>query len=93
MNVSIEVGRRGYEVIILRNKNGFYPNLYIKDSLLHQWKETDIDRYMSSWKELLLYIKNSKLRYRVPMDDAAKHHKVYRQEYKHPQGIFAYICK
>lgn len=93
INASIEVGRRGYEVIILRNKDGFYPSVSIKDSILHQWKETDIDRYLGSWKELCLYIKNSKLRYRVPMNDAAKHHKVYRHEYNKPAGLSAYICR
>lgn len=93
INASIEVGRRGYEVIILRNKDGFYPSVNIKDSLLHQWKETDIDRHLGSWKELCLYIKNSKLRYRVPMDDAAKYHKVYRQEYNKPRGLSTYVCR
>lgn len=92
INASIEVGRRGYEVIVLRNKDKFYPDLHIKDSLLHQWKEMDIDRYVGSWKELCLYIKNSKLRYRVPMDEAAKHHKVYRQKYNNPRGLSTYIC-
>jgi hypothetical protein len=93
INASIEIGRRGYEVIILKNKDSFYPSLNIKDSLLHQWKETDIDRYLGSWKELCLYIKNSKLRYRVPMGDVHKHHKVYRQKYNNPNGLFTYICK
>lgn len=93
INASIEVGRRGYEVIILKNKDRFYPEVSIKDSLLHQWKETDIDRYLSSWKDLCLYIKNSKLRYRVPICDVEKHHKVYRQEYNNPRGLSAYVCR
>ena len=93
INASIEVGRRGYEVIILKNKDKFYPDLHIKDSLLHQWKEMDIDRCVGSWKELCLYIKNSKLRYRVPICDVAKHHKVYRQKYNNPRGLSTYICR
>ena len=92
INASIEVGRRGYEVIILRNKDGFYPKLELKQSILHQWKEKDIDIF-GSWKKLCLHIKNSKMRYRVSMEDAEKHHIVFRQKYNKPYGLFANICK
>lgn len=92
VNASIEIGRRGYEVVILKNKDNFYPKMEIKDSILHQWKETDIDRF-SSWKGLFSYIKNSRMRYRVQMDDVEKHHIVYRQEYRKPIGLFKYIFK
>ncbi len=92
INASIEVGRRGYEVIILRNKDGFYPRLELKQSILHQWKERDIEKFRS-WKELCLVIKNSKMRYRVSMDEAEKFHIVFRQKYNKPIGLFALICK
>ena len=65
INSSIEIGRRGYEVIVLKNKQ-FYPLFRIKDSLRYQWKE-----YLESvleWKELFSTIKNHKLRYRVSLD-------------------------
>ena len=56
-----EVARRGYELIIKKSKQ-FYPaNLPGVDYLRNQWKK-DAD-----WKELFAYIKNSKLKYRVPV--------------------------
>lgn len=92
INASLEIGRRAYEIIILRNKDGFYPRFELKQSILHQWKEMDIDIF-KSWKELFSHIKNLKLRYRVSMEDAEKHHVVFRQKYSKPIGLFAYICK
>jgi IS605 OrfB family transposase len=63
VNASIEIARRGYEVIILRNKK-FYPEIKLKNSLLHLWKETG-EEWFSSWKELYSWLKNSKIKYRV----------------------------
>ena len=91
INASIEIGRRGYEVIILKIKDSFYPTIKLKDSILHLWKEMDIDRF-KNWIELCKYIKNSRMRYRVPMDEAEKFHKVYRQEYNKPRGLYANVC-
>lgn len=90
INASIEIGRRGYELCVLNNKHNFFPKVKIKEDLLHQWKETDISLF-NDWKGLCGYIKNSKLRYRVQMDDVSKHHIVYRQKYNNPRGLFAYI--
>lgn len=93
INASIEIGRRGYEVIILKIKDSFYPSLKLKDSILHLWKEKDIDKFRT-WIELCKYIKNSKMRYRVPMDEVLEKeiHKVYRQEYNKPRGLYANVC-
>ena len=66
INASIEIGRRGYEVIIKKSKK-FYPNIWIKDSLKHQWKEK-VNELPNTWKELFEIIKNSKLKYRVSTD-------------------------
>lgn len=66
INASIEISRRGYEIIIKKSKK-FYPNIWIKDSLKHQWKEK-VNELPNTWKELFEIIKNSKLRYRVSTD-------------------------
>ena len=66
INASIEIGRRAYETIVIRNKQ-FYPNIEIKSKLRYQWKE-----YLNSvkeWKELFIIIKNFKLRYRVSLEE------------------------
>lgn len=66
INSSLEIARRGYNVIILKNKK-FYPELTIA-SLKNQWKE-DLTEDVSSWIGLCKKIKNSKLRYRVSLDE------------------------
>ena len=63
ISASIEIARRGYEVIILKNKK-FYPELISIENLLNQWKEAK-DWSYSTWKELYSLLKNSKLKYRV----------------------------
>ena len=67
INSSIEIARRGYEIIINKSKK-FYPIVWLKDSLKHQWKET-ISEMPNNWKELFNLIKNSKLSYRVSLKD------------------------
>ena len=67
VNASIEIARRGYEVIILKNKK-FYPNYILKNSFLHLWKETEIEM-IKNWKEFFAFLKkNSKIKYRVPLN-------------------------
>lgn len=66
VNASIEIGRRGYEIIIKKSKK-FYPNIWIKDLLKHQWKEK-VNELPNTWKELFEIIKNFKLKYRVSTD-------------------------
>ena len=65
INASIEIGRRGYNVIILKNKK-FYPDLDIH-CLKYLWKEQFKHCVKSSWKEFCLHIKNSKVKYRVSL--------------------------
>jgi hypothetical protein len=66
INASLEVGRRGYEVIIRKNKK-FYPDFDLL-SLKDRWKEHFSGR-VKNWRELFELIKNSKVRYRVPLDE------------------------
>ena len=72
VNASIEIVRRGIECIIKRNKGNFYPDLLIKD----QWKETFIN--CKDWKEVFLKIKNSKLKYRVSIEECLHSYKVFQ---------------
>lgn len=66
INSSIEIGRRGYETMILKNKQ-FYPPYLLKDGLIYQWKEHI--KSITGWKELFSIIKNLKLRYRVSLGE------------------------
>lgn len=77
INASIEIGRRGYEFKILRNKNNFYPTVKLKELIQHQWKEMGIDIRDESWKELFLKIKNSKFKYRVSLNECLHPFKVF----------------
>ena len=64
MNASLEIGRRGYSCIILKNKQ-FYPELKLKEELTSQWKDkVNLDNF-KTWKELFNFIKKLELRYRV----------------------------
>ena len=67
INSSIEIARRGYECIINKSKM-FYPSVWLKESLKHQWKET-VNDLPNNWKELFNLIKNSKMSYRVSLKD------------------------
>ena len=67
VNASIEIARRGYEIIIKKSKK-FYPIIQLKDSLIHRWKET-VTEIPDSWKELYDLTKNLKLSYRVSLKD------------------------
>jgi IS605 OrfB family transposase len=67
INASIEIGRRGFECKILK-KDNFYPNLLVKQ----QWKQTVAN--VKNWKELSGKLKNSKLKYRVSLEEATELH-------------------
>jgi IS605 OrfB family transposase len=69
VNASIEIGRRGYEFGIKRNKDSFYPAVKLKQSIQHQWKEMGIDIQGGSWKEISLKLKNLKFKYRVSLNE------------------------
>jgi hypothetical protein len=64
---SCEIARRGYNTYILKNKQ-FYPELIKVEVLKNLWKE-DLEWIYSSWKELFVLVKNSKLKYRVPFSN------------------------
>jgi IS605 OrfB family transposase len=84
INASLEIGRRGYEIIIKKTKK-FYPELWIKDSLKDQWKE-HFSEFPDSWKELFGLVKNSKLRYRVSTDT------VVFSKFKTERSYISYLC-
>lgn len=84
INASLEIGRRGYEVIILklRSETGeskFYPEFklnMIKDELRKQTVDLDLN----SWKDFHNWLKNSKVKYRVSLD--AVKHPVFLRKFK-----------
>ena len=77
INASIEIGRRGFECIILKNKK-FYPVVRLKDSLIHRWKEM-VNEMPGSWRDLFNLIKNSKLSYRVSLEECPHKFNVFRK--------------
>ena len=85
INASIEIARRGYEYKILGNKNKFYPNFLVK----HQWKEMATN--FKNWKEFYLEIKNSKLKYRVSLDECVYSYKVFQQNSTVKSMILNYV--
>ena len=68
INASIEIARRGAQVIFEKNKKlrKFYPN-YMISLLKDQWKEHFRD--CLEWKEVFNKLKNSGLKYRVSAAD------------------------
>ncbi len=85
VNASIEISRRGYEYRIKKNKTGFYPNLLVK----HQWKE--MAAKFTDWKKFYLEIKNSKLKYRVSLNDVKHSFKVFQQNSSRKSMILNYV--
>ena len=88
INASIEIGRRAYETIILKNKQ-FYPKFEIKSELRYQWKE-----YLDSvkeWKELFMIIKNFKLKYRVSRESLIDSLVFKTEYYKRMTTFYSFI--
>jgi len=77
VNASIEIARRTYQTQILKNKAEFYPALQIKTELRDQWKES-INLDVMNWKELCNEVKNSKMRYRVSLEECKRTYNVWR---------------
>jgi len=71
INASLEIGRRGYDLIINKNKK-FYPDFNLS-LLKDQWKEY-FDNGIKTWKEFFLIIKNLELKYRVSLDNKVFSH-------------------
>ena len=64
---SIEIARRGYRKF---KKGWFYPKFDRSlNQMNEQWKQTLSDNSIKNWKDLFSLIKNSKLKYRVLLDD------------------------
>ena len=74
INASLEIARRGFEIIILKKKNkegvsSFYPEfnlLKMREEIRNQTTHLEL----TSWKELHTFLKNSKLKYRVSLDES-----------------------
>lgn len=69
---SIEVARRGYKKYV---KGWFYPKLELLKNKGNQWKEELCSRF-TNWIEIHQEIKNSKMKYRVLLNDC--NYAVYR---------------
>jgi len=78
INAALEVARRGYHIIILKDK-AFYPEFTIKASLLNQWKEEGSEE-VKDWKSCFKLIKNSKMRYRISLNEVEKPFKVLKMK-------------
>jgi predicted transposase len=70
INSSLEIGRRGYEIIIKKKKDRFYPDFKV-NLLKDQWKEY-FNYSLNTWINFHQFIKNSKLKYRVPLNQKFK---------------------
>ncbi len=69
INASIEIARRAYQCFVRKEKK-FYPTFWLKDQIVHRWKEKAI-RIPESWKQSFSLLKtNSELKYRVPLEEA-----------------------
>ena len=72
INASLEIARRGFEVIILKKvKEGvssFYPEFNLS-MMREEIRNQTTHLELNSWKELHTFLKNSKLKYRVSLDE------------------------
>jgi hypothetical protein len=67
---SIEIGRRGFESYIQKDRNKFYPEF--NKEFIQEWcrrKNIILEGVVESWKELFHSLKNSKLKYRIPLEE------------------------
>ena len=62
----IEIARRGIESRVVRGGNAFYPPLVEKEKLQRRWKDVVIPDF-STWIELHCWLKETGLKYRVPI--------------------------
>ena len=82
---SIEIARRGYKKY---EKNWFYPVFDI-DCLDEQWKQTLAG--VKDWKTAFLKIKNSKVKYRVLLDDIIQNAVFSKFNRKSKVTIYSFI--
>ena len=85
INASIEIARRGYEVIIKKNSKKFYPDLEVK----HQWKE--MATVYTDWKEFYTEIKNQELKYRVSLNECLHPFRVLQQNSTRKSMVKKYV--
>ena len=79
ISASIEIGRRGFEVIILKKKDkegniSFYPEFNLM-TMREKLRKQTTHLKLKTWKELHTFLKNSKMTYRVSLPDV----KFFRQ--------------
>ena len=82
---SIEIARRGYKKY---EKNWFYPIFNI-DCLDEQWKQTLTG--VKDWKNAFLKIKNSKVKYRVLLNDIVQNAVFSKFNIKSKITIYSFI--
>ena len=85
INASLEIGRRGFEVIILKKKNekgvsSFYPKFNLS-MMREEIRNQTAHLELNSWKELHTFLKNSGLRYRVSLDEVKSLHRVFSRKF------------
>ena len=85
VNASIEIGRRGFEYRIKKNKKEFYPKVLVK----HQWKEM-ATKY-TDWKKFFIEVKNLKLKYRVSLDELKYKFNVFQQNSTSKSMVLNYV--
>lgn len=85
VNASIEIARRGFEYRIKKNKKGFYPTFDVK----HQWKKTSTS--FNDWKQFYLEVKNSKLKYRVSLDEVKHKFNGFQQNSTSKSMVLNYV--
>ena len=94
INASLEIARRGFEVIILKKvKEGvssFYPEFNLS-MMREEIRNQTAHLELNSWKELHTFLKNSKLKYRVSLDEVT--HPVFSRKFysKKSKVIINYI--
>ena len=82
---SIEIARRGYKKY---EKNWFYP-IFNVDCLDERWKQTLTG--VRNWKDTFLKIKNSKVKYRVLLDDIIQNTVFSKYNRKSKVVIYSFI--
>jgi IS605 OrfB family transposase len=81
---SIEIARRGYNKF---KKGWFYPKLETRH-INNRWKEEVCVDDVDSWKELSSKIKNSKVKYRVSLDETKEFYRFSYSKRKLNRLIF-----
>lgn len=65
---SMEIARRGIESRVVKGSMKFYPPLVLKEDLQRRWKDV-VFPIFNTWIELHNFLKETGMRYRVPIPD------------------------